>query len=162
MLAGLHELEAGRSAELETRLSTLREEMATATRSAQADAERAEQELRALHGELATSHEGLRAARAQTKKLRADLHAVKGKQAKQTAALRDAEHGRRSAEALLVHHAHCATCDKLVPETEWAEEPAERGVYVYHRTDGFRLRPTLLQRPTVLFWRAQPSGRDGQ
>lgn len=63
---------------------------------------------------------------------------------------------RRRLVGLVPHWAHCASCDKLVPESEWAEQAAGGGIAVYHKPDGYRAKGTVMRAATVLFWRPSP------
>ena len=163
VLAGLHGLEADRSAELEAQLSELRAELAGAEQHAQADREAAAANLATVSEQLAVSRQALKAAQVQTKDARADLRATKAKLAKETAARHAAGAARQATEALLVHHAYCATCDKLVSEAEWAEEPWRNGSATYHQPHGFHERNGgfLGQPASLLFWRAQSRSGGG-
>ncbi|MEO6059345.1 MAG: hypothetical protein ABIQ05_05210 [Candidatus Limnocylindria bacterium] len=154
VLAGLRELEADRSTDLEAQLRDLTDRLATAEQSAAAEHDRLATELAATKEQLATSRKELKAAQAERTAARADLGTAKAKLTEQGNARRAAENQRRAVEQQLIHHVHCAACDRMVPDTEWAEQPAERGVYVYHRPDGFREKNSFLGQPaTVLFWR---------
>jgi len=97
----------------------------------------------------------LKAAQTDGKAARGDLREARAKLSNARGA---AQRQLRALEARLVHHAYCGACNKLVPESEWAEQAAQGGVLTYHQPDGFRPRPSLLNPPTVLFWRSSPSG----
>jgi hypothetical protein len=157
VLAGLRELEANRSASLEAQASDLNQRLEKAKQSAQVDHDQATAEVAAVSGELAASRKTLQVVRRQTKQVRADLDDVKAKLAKQTAARQAADQARQAAEALAVHNAHCANCDKLVPEAEWAELPWGKGFATYHKVHPFREKHGgILGGPaTMLFWRGR-------
>jgi len=156
VLVGLRALEADRSAELEAQLREMTEQLAAAERSAAEERDRLAAELSDATKQVATSQKELKAAQAEHKAAREDLRAAR---ARLSNARGTAETQRRALEARLIHHAFCGACGKLVPETEWAEQPdGQQGVYVYHKPDGFRPKPGLLQQPTVLFWRPSSSG----
>jgi DNA repair exonuclease SbcCD ATPase subunit len=155
VLVGLRALEADRSADLEAQLRGMTEQLATAERSAAQEHDRLAAELAAATDQVATSRRELKAAQAEHKATREDLREARAKVSNARGA---AEAQRRALEARLVHHVFCGACGKFVPESEWAEQPdGQQGVYVYHKPDGFRPKPGLLQLPTVLFWRPSPS-----
>ncbi|MEX2135943.1 MAG: hypothetical protein WEB29_03135 [Chloroflexota bacterium] len=162
VLAGLRELEANRNAALEAQAADLSKRLESAERDVQAERDQSTAEVAALNEELAASRTALKLAQGQTKEVRADLRETRAKQSNQTAARRAAEAARQAAEALRVHYAYCATCDKLVPEAEWAEQPWGNGFATYHKAHPFREKNGgLLGQPaTVLFWRGR-STADG-
>ncbi|HYN64841.1 MAG TPA: hypothetical protein VES36_09595 [Candidatus Limnocylindrales bacterium] len=156
MLVGLRALEADRSADLEARLREMTEQLAVAERSAAEERDRLGAELSDATNLVATSRKELKAAQAEHKAAREDLREARAKlsNARGTAATQ-----RRALEARLIHHVFCGACGKLVPESEWAEQPdGQQGVYVYHQPDGFRPESGLFKLPTVLFWRPSASG----
>ncbi len=154
VLVGLRVLEADRSADLEAQVRGMTEQLATAERSAAQEHDRLAAELAAATDQVATSRKELKAAQAEHKATREDLREARAKLSNARGA---AEAQRRALEARLVHHVFCPSCNKLVPESEWAEQAAQGGVLTYHQPDGFRPKPSLLQLPTVLFWRPSPS-----
>jgi DNA repair exonuclease SbcCD ATPase subunit len=156
VLVGLRALEADRSTDLEAQLRGMTEQLATVERSAADERDHLAAELTLVTNQVATSRKELKAAQAERKAAREDLREARAKLSNARGA---AETQRRALEARLVHHAFCGACGKLVPETEWAEQPdGQHGVYVYHQLDGFRPKPGLLQLPTILFWRPSSSG----
>lgn len=164
VLAGLRELEANRSAELEAQASDLSKRLETAERSGQVDRDQAAADVAALSKQLAASRKALKLAHGQTKKLGPDLREARAMITKQTAALRAAVVDRRAVEALLVHHAYCATCDKLVPEPEWAEQPWGDGFATYHKAHPFREKNGGLfgEPATMLVWRGRSAAGGNQ
>jgi hypothetical protein len=160
VLVGLRELEADRSAELETQVRDLTEQLAAADRSAADGLDRLAAELATAMDQAVTSRKELKAAQAERKAAREDLREARAKLSNARGA---AEAQRRALEARLIRHAYCGACGKFVPDSEWAEQPdGQQGVYVYHKPDGFRPKPGLLQPPTVLFWRPSSSGESKQ
>jgi len=157
VLAGLRELEANRSATLEAESIDLNERLERAEHSAQVDNDRAAADIALLSEKLAASGKALKLAQGQTTKARADADDMKAKLEKQTAARQAADQARQAAEALAVHYAHCATCDKLVPEAEWAEQPWGKGFATYHKAHPFRDKKGgfLAEPATMLFWRGR-------
>jgi DNA repair exonuclease SbcCD ATPase subunit len=154
VLVGLRALEADRSADLEAQLRGMTEQLASAEQSAADERDRLAAELAAATDQVATSRKELKAAQAEHKATREDLREARAKLSNARGA---AEAQRRALEARLVHHVFCGACGKLVPESEWAEQTAQGGVLTYHKPDGFRPKPGLLQPATVLFWRPSPS-----
>jgi DNA repair exonuclease SbcCD ATPase subunit len=155
VLAGLRELKADRSADLEAQVREMTEALGTAEQSAADERDRFAAELAAASEQIATSRKELKAAQAEHKATREDLREARAKLSNARGA---AETQRLALEARLVHHAFCGACGKLVPESEWAEQTAQGGVLTYHQPDGFRPKPALLQPATVLFWRPSTSG----
>ena len=155
VLVGLRELEADRSADLEAQVRDLTAQLATAKRSAADERKRLAAELAAATAQVATSRKELKAAQAEGKAAREDLREARAKLSNARGA---ADTQRLALEARLVHHVFCGACGKLVPESEWAEQAAQGGVITYHKPDGFRPKPGLLNLPTVLFWRPSASG----
>ena len=159
VMAGLRGLGADRSAELEAQLGELRAELAGAEQRAQADREAVTAEAGDLRAQVAAGRQALKAAQTQAKDLRTDLRDTRAKLSNERDARRAAQQALQTAEALLVHHAYCATCDKLVPEAEWAKQPWGNGLAIYHRAHGFSEKNGgfLGQPASILFWRARSS-----
>ena len=159
VMAGLRGLGADRSAELEAQLGELRAELAGAEQRAQADREAVTAEAGDLRTQVAAGRQALKAAQTQAKDLRTDLRDTRTKLSNERDARRAAQQALQTAEALLVHHAYCATCDKLVPEAEWAEQPWGNGFAIFHRAHGFHEKNGgfLGQPASILFWRARSS-----
>jgi dihydroorotase-like cyclic amidohydrolase len=155
VLTGLTGLEADRSADLEAQVRDLTERLTKAKRSAADERDRLAAELAAATDQIAINRKELKAAQADGKATREDLREARAKLSNARGA---AEAQRLALEARLVHVAFCGSCNKLVPESEWAEQAGQGGVITYHKPDGFRPRPGLLQLPTSLFWRPVPSG----
>lgn len=156
ILAGLHELEADRSAGFESQVTDMSARLERAERDAQAERDEAAAEVASLREELAASRRELKAARAEYKATRENLREARAKfsNARDTAKVQ-----LRAVEARAIRHAYCGACNKFVPESEWAEQPdGQEGAYIYHKPDGFRPKPALLQPSTMLFWRPSASG----
>jgi chromosome segregation ATPase len=155
ILAGLHELEANRSADLESQVTDMSGRLERAERDAQAGRDEAAAEVASLSERLAASRRELKTAQAEYKATRENLRETRAKLSNARGA---AQAQLRALEAQLIRHAFCGACNKFVPESEWAEQPdGHGGVYVYHKPDGFRPKPALLQPPTLLVWRQSPS-----
>lgn len=156
VLAGLHTLEADRSAELEARVAELTNKLAKADERSQTDRRRTVEERSTLDAQLAEAKRALKAAQAAANDLRADLRDTRAKLRREHAARATAEDATRAAQELFVHHAHCAACDKLVPESEWAEQPWRNGFATFHKRHGFREKSPFLGEPaSLLFWRSR-------
>jgi septal ring factor EnvC (AmiA/AmiB activator) len=160
VLAGLHELEADRSARLEAQLEALNEQLATAKREADAERERASAELTAQREGAAAGRQALKAAETKSKDRRADVRELKAELALATAARRASEQARLAAEALRVRHAYCAACDTLVPEAEWGEQTHGKGFATYHKKHEFRPKRGGMfgEAASILFWRSRAVG----
>jgi chromosome segregation ATPase len=155
ILAGLHELEANRSADLESQVTDMTARLERAERDAQAGRDQAAAQVASLSEQLAASRRDVKTAQAEYKATRENLHETRAKQSNARGAM---QAQLRVLEAQLVHHAFCGACNRFVPESEWAEEPDGRGgAYVYHQPDGFRPKPALMQAPTLLVWRQTPT-----
>jgi hypothetical protein len=150
IIAGLRLLDSGlteqlheRVAALEAELSETRaavEETAKAVRNDQPAAVQAKADLREKREELA-------AARAEVRRLKAANAEVRR-------AILELTSERDRLADQVPHYAYCGYCEKAVPEAEWAEQPGERGVWVYHKPDGYRPKGGLVGRgPSLLFWR---------
>lgn len=149
ILEGLAALDSGELAALRARAAELEGQLtaAAATASdARAAVAAAKVELRDERSAHRQTKARLREAQRQVAVARADLAAARA--------------ARDRLTVLVPHHAYCAACEKLVPEAEWAEQPMERGVVVFHRPHGYRPKRTLTQSPSVLFWRATGAGQD--
>ena len=151
IIAGLRLLDSGEIEQLRARLAGLEadlssardalEERAKAVLDAKPAAEQAKADLREKREELA-------AARAEVRRLKAANAEVRRAIVELTAE-------RDRLRDLVPHYAYCGYCDKLVPESEWAEEAAQGGYHVYHKPDGYRPKGAIVGGPaTVLFWRA--------
>ena len=160
VLAGLHTLEADRSAELEARVGELTKQLAKADERSQTDRRRTAEERSTLDAQLAEATRAVKAAQAEAKDLRADLRETRAKLKREHAARATAEDATRAAQALFVHHAFCAACDKLVPESEWAEQPWRNGVATFHKRHGFHEKSGFVGPPaSLLFWRPPSSAQ---
>lgn len=151
IIAGLRLLDSGELEELRARVSALTaeveaaraavEEKAKAARDAKPSAAAAKADLREKREELAAARAEVRrvkAANAEVRRANADLAAERDR-------LRDA----------LPHDAYCGYCERLVPESEWADKPGDRGFWVYHKPDGYRPKGSIVGRgASLLFWSA--------
>lgn len=155
LMAGLTELESDRTAELDAQVAQLTGQLAAEQKRGKAEHDREATQRAGLETQVADVTQALKDAQARAKEQRAELRETRAKLSNERDARRAAEQMRQAAERLLVHHAFCATCNKLVPEAEWAEQPAERGVYVYHQPHGFHDKDGgfLGEKASVLFWR---------
>ncbi len=157
ILDGLQLLETGEVDALRTEVAALTAKLDAATTAAaktaatqKADAKKQDAAAATAAAKLAKAEAAHQQTLGQLAKAQQDLNAVR----RDLAAAR-AETQRLA--ALLPRHAYCGACDKLVPEAEWAEQPARDGVDVYHKPDGYRAKGGLLNGPaTVLFWRPAP------
>ena len=160
VLAGLHTLEADRSAELEARVGELTKQLAKADERSQTDQRRTVEERSAIDAQLAEAKRALKAAQAAANDLRADLRETRAKLKREHTARASAEDATRAAQELLVHQAHCAACDKLVPESEWAEQSWRDGFATFHKRHGFHEKSGFVGPPaSLLFWRPRSSAR---
>ena len=158
VLAGLRNLDSDRTAALEVQVSDLTNQLEQARERRTTDLTRTDIERSAVAAQLAESKQAMRAALAEAKELRANLREARTNVTRQRAARRTAEESASAARELWVHHAYCATCEKLVPESEWAEQPSRGGYATYHKRHGFREKPGLLTgSPSLLFWRGVPA-----
>jgi hypothetical protein len=150
IIAGLRLLDSGELEELRARVSALTAELKTA-RAALEEKSKAAREAKPAaaqaKADLREKREELAAARAEVRRLKAANTEVR-RAAAELAAERD-----RLRDAL-PHHGYCAYCDKLVPESEWAEQPGQGGFVVYHEPDGYRPKGSIVGRgASLLFWR---------
>ena len=150
IIAGLRLLESGELERLRAQVADLEAELTAANEglaTAQTKSATAKPALATLKADLKAEREAHRATKATLKDTRTSLA-----QARTDVTALRAERDRLA--VLLPHYAHCGSCDKLVPEAEWAEQPARNGVDVYHKNDGYRAKGSILGGPaTVLFWR---------
>jgi hypothetical protein len=154
IIAGLRLLDSGEVERLRSRVTGLEAELAAAKEvlaAASAAASSAKPDLAQAKAHLRAERDGHRATKVSLKEARASATRANA----QIAALR-AERDRLV--VLLPHHAYCGSCDKLVAETEWGEQPARNGYDVYHKTDGYRAKSGIMNPATVLFWRATSGG----
>lgn len=159
IIAGLRLLESREVEQLRSRVADLEADLATAKHAAGAAAKAratATPKLDKAKADLTTE----RAAHRRTEKaLGAAQEALRDSQASLTRTQKDVAGLRAERDrlvGLLPHYAYCGACDKLVPEAEWAEQPARNGVDLYHEPDGYRAKGSLMNPATVLFWRAKP------
>jgi hypothetical protein len=168
IIAGLRLLDSGELERLRERVSALEADLA----SAQVELEQAEA---SLAKQMAASKKAKPAAAQTAADLRAERQAHAAAQTELERLKADGAAGQRAhaglaAErdrlaALIPHYAYCGYCDKLVPESEWAEQPARNGFDVYHKPDGYRAKgSTWSGAASVLFWRPKagsPSAEEG-
>lgn len=145
IIAGLRLLDSGEVERLRSRVTGLEAELAAAKDGLAASS--AKHDLAQAEANLRAEKDGHRATKDNLKEARAAATRAKA----QVAALR-AERDRLV--VLLPHYAYCGSCDKLVPETEWGEQPAREGFDVFHKNDGYRAKGGIMNPATVLFWRA--------
>ena len=160
IIAGLRLLDSGETEQMRERLAALEAELSSAREALEekAKAVRAAKPAAALaKADLREKSEALAAARAEVRQVKAanaDLRRAMVKLTAERNRLRDQ----------VPHHAYCGYCDKLVPDSEWAEKATQGGYHVYHKGDGYRAKRSILAGPaTVLFWRAKSllAPRDG-
>lgn len=157
ILDGLRLLESGELETLRGSVAALeRERDAAAAEAAVAAAQVAEGGT--LRDELMATTSRLRDERGDLKSARASLRQAKQDLGSARRDLAAAQAEIRRLASLVPHHAFCAACGKYVPETEWAEQPTEKGgVHVYHKRHGYRPKATFGENYSVLFWRATPA-----
>ncbi len=154
---GLRLLESDELAALRARVADFEQARATAASEAHSTAAARAADVGAVRGELKQATTQLRTERAALKSAKAELRTAQQGLATARDQLVAAQQEARQLAARLPHHAFCAACGKLVPEAEWAEQPAQGGgVYLYHQPHGFRPKAALTQGPSLLFWLATP------
>ncbi len=150
ILAGLRLLDSDERDQLRARIASLETDLTAAKASVAATGAQARQST----AERTQAAADLRAEREAHRETKATLRATKEglAEARRTVTAAKAE-CRRLAD-LIPTTAHCPSCDKLVPDSEWAEAPASGGFDLYHKPDGYRPKGSLLRGPTtVLGWR---------
>ena len=153
IIAGLRLLESGEVEQLRARVTGL---------SAQLDSARAAVETKAKADRetkpaAAAANTALREKREELAAARAEVRRVQTANAEVRRANEELDAELDRLVALLPHHAYCGYCDRLVPESEWAETEARNGLDVYHKPDGYRAKRTMGGAASVLFWRATPA-----
>ncbi len=152
IIAGLRLLDSGEVERLRERVAALEADLA----SAQADLARHTEAAKEAKPAAAAARADLREKRSELAEARAELRAIKTANAEGKKTVADLVAERDRLAALVPHYAYCGYCNKLVPEAEWAEMSAEKGVYVYHKSDGYRARGSAWSgAATILFWRAK-------
>ncbi|HEY5487496.1 MAG TPA: hypothetical protein VIK06_07605 [Candidatus Limnocylindrales bacterium] len=150
IIAGLRLLDSGETEQLRTRLAAIEAELASARAALEekAEAVRDAKPLAAqAKADLREKREALAEARAEVRRVKAANAEVRRSNEQLTA-------DRDRLRDLVPHHAYCGYCDKPVPEAEWAEQPAESGFWVYHKSDGYRAKGAIVGKgASVLFWR---------
>jgi hypothetical protein len=131
ILAGLQLLEGDKSEELRTRIKTLERQLAAARTQATA-AERASQnDQRRGKSESERKLAKVEAALAREQEARAGGDRARASATERVGVLKrmvEEEAARRIIEM------QCPSCEKLVPEAEWAEQGAD----IYHEEHGYR------------------------
>ena len=157
---GLELLESGLVESLRTQVAVLEKERD----AAKAAAAKAVESLKAVKDQVADAKEQaagaksaageLRKERATHREAMAELEQLRIDNEPTAEALADAQSELQRCAAALPTMAFCRECDKFVPASEWAEQPAEGGVvHVYHNKHEYRPKNTMMKCPTVMFWR---------
>lgn len=160
IIAGLRLLDSGETEQMRARLAALEAELSSAREALEEKAKA----VRAAKPAAALAKVDLREKSEELAAARAEVRRAKTANAEVRRAMVELTAERNRLRDQVPHHAYCGHCDKLAPDSEWAEEAAERGYYVYHRGDGFRPKRSIVGGPaTVLFWRAKSllAPRDG-
>jgi DNA repair exonuclease SbcCD ATPase subunit len=151
IIAGLRLLESGEVDQLRTQVADLQDELAKAKEALSG----AQQKTRAGVPALTKAKDDLEAEREahqRTKKaLETTRAALKGAQ-KESAALSS---DRDRLAVLIPDQAYCPTCERLVPEAEWAEQPTPDGVDVYHKEHRYRGKGGLVSAANVMARRSK-------
>jgi hypothetical protein len=162
IIAGLRLLDSGLIEQLKARVSALEADLSTANAASE------ERTQVVLDAKLAAAQAdaNLPGKRAELAAARAEVRRVKAANADVRRAIVELTAERDRLSDLVPHHAYCGYCDKAVPEAEWAEQPAERGFWVYHKPDGYRPKGSLVGGgASLLFWREKglpPSTEGGR
>ncbi|MHB8398621.1 MAG: hypothetical protein ACYDCI_06770 [Candidatus Limnocylindrales bacterium] len=160
IIAGLRLLDSGEIERLRAQVAGLEPELDRAQgalAAAQTTAKASTPKLDKARADLADERI---AHRRTQKQLGTAQSALKEAQASLTRAQTEAAGLRAERDhlaSLLPHHAYCGHCDKLVAESEWAEQPTLQGIDVYHEPDGYRAKSGLIGgSATVLLQRRSP------
>lgn len=152
IIAGLRLLDSGEVDRLRDRVAALEADLATA----QADVAKQTQAAKEVKPAAAAARADLREKRSELTAARAELREAKAATAEARRAIAELTAERQRLADQVPHYAYCGYCDKLVPEAEWAEQPARNGFDVYHKPDGYRAKGGMMGGPsTVLLWRAK-------
>lgn len=159
IIAGLRLLDSGEIEQLRARLAALEEELSSAREALEEKAKA----VRDAKPAAALAKADLREKREELAAARAEVRRVKTANAEVRRAIVELTAERDRLRDQVPHHAYCGYCDKAVPEAEWAEQPVERGVWVYHTPDGYRPKRGLGRGTNLLFWleKAGLAPRDG-
>ncbi len=152
ILAGLQLLAGGELEALHQRVSALEGELSSAQAQHERDAAAvATATAAAKQGTVAGT--ALKAEQTAHKETKANLKREKTQRTEADRKLATLQVDYQRLVAELPAQAYCPSCRKLVPQSEWAVEPAGTVEYVYHQPDGFRLTDGVLRTATVLFTR---------
>jgi hypothetical protein len=159
IIAGLRLLDTGEIEKLRTRLATVEAELSSAKAALE---EKAKAVLDATPA-AAQAKADVRKKREELAAARAEVRRVKTANAEVRRTIVELTAELDLFNDLLPHHAYCGYCDRAVPEAEWAEQLVERGVWVYHKPDGYRPKSSLGRGTNLLFWleKAGLAPRDG-
>ena len=160
IIAGLRLLDSGEIDQLRARLAALEAELSSAREALQEEA----QAVLDAKPAAAQAKADLREKREELAAARAEVRRVKTANAEVRRSIVELSAERDRLRDQVPHHAYCGYCDKLVPDSEWAEQGAQGGFHVYHKPDGYRAKGAIMGGPaTVLFWRATSllAPRDG-
>lgn len=162
IIAGLRLLESGEVEQLRAQVGALEQELAL-TKGALAEAQRGSTKAAPA---LAKAKADLKAEKDAHKRTQAALTRADGSLREAQTALRRAETAIASLQAerdrlggLLPLSAFCPSCDKLVPESEWAEQATSDGIDVYHQPHGYRTGQGLLSRGATILLQRPPRGQ---
>jgi inorganic triphosphatase YgiF len=151
IVTGLGLLESGEVETLRAQVAELERERDAATSTAS----KASESLKIARERAANAKETaaeLRAERAAHKKSRAGLAQARREVTSARQALTTAQSEQQRYASALPTMAYCPGCGKLVPRTEWAEQPADGGgAYVYHAKHGFQVKATFTKPQSVMF-----------
>jgi hypothetical protein len=160
IIAGLRLLDSGETEQLRARLAALEVELSSAREALEGKAKA----VRDAKPVAAQAKADLREKREELAAARAEVRRVKTANAEVRRAIVELTAERDRLRDQVPHHAYCGYCNKLVPDSEWAEEAAQGGYHVYHRPDGYRAKGGIVGgSATVLFWREKSllAPRDG-
>jgi len=164
IIAGLRLLESGDVERLQKRVPGLEQEVAKTSDKlgvAQQTAGGAEPKLAKAKADLATertAHRRTKQALDRSAAALTEAQAAQRSAAKENAALR-AERDRLA--DLLPHHAYCPECERLVAESDWAEQPTATGIDVYHKAHRYRAKGALRSGTTPMLQRHPASEAAG-
>jgi len=141
-----------RITELEAKLAKTKEQAATAKSRLKND----ETSTAKVQSDLTSARTALRDAQTRERQTKAAL-------TKQQARAADLQAEATLLGDLQIHYLYCADCGTFIGEDEWAEQPASKGVALYHKTHKYRAEGSLLGGPaTVMAWRAKPHTKAGR
>lgn len=160
IIAGLRLLDSGEIEQLRTQLAALEAELSSAREALEEGAKA----VRDAKPAAALAKADLREKRDELAAARAEVRRAKTANAEVRRAIVELTSERDRLRDLVPRYAYCGYCDKLVSDSEWAEEAAQGGYHVYHKPDGYRPKGGIVGGPaTVLFWREKSllAPRDG-